>query len=355
MTILDRYVIRSILGAVALVLAVLLVLGSLLLFIGEQSDIGIGHYFALDALWFVLLSLPQYAWEVLPIAALIGSLIGLGALARGSELTVMRATGISVARLAGAGLAAALILIAFEVALGEFLGPPLQQIAKQNKAFSKFTDMSFSGGGGAWVRDGNLILNVTRQSVGRHFGAMQVFEFSNDHRLLAIGHAARATAGSKRTWLLSDYAESRFTPQQVLARPGGERTLQSTVSAAFLGLAVEEPNELQISALWRLIGYFKANSLDAGPYVFAFWSRIARTVAIIFAVLLGIPFVLGSLRSAGAGARTLVGLMIGVGFFLLQRLIESGTIVFQLNPVVLAWLPTTLLTIVSVGLLVRAR
>ena len=66
--------------------------------------------------------------------------------------------------------------------------------------------------------------------------------------------------------------------------------------------------------------------------MFAFWSRIARTVAIVFAVLLAIPFVLGSLRSSGAGTRTLMGLLLGICFFLLQRLIESGTVVFDLNP-----------------------
>jgi lipopolysaccharide export system permease protein len=355
MTILDRYIIRSILGSVALVLAVFLVLGALFAFIGEQDDIGIGQYSALDAVWFVLLNLPKQAWEVLPIASLIGSLIGLGTLARGSELTVIRATGISVARLAAAALGAALVLIVIEVSLGEFFGPPLQQAAKQHKAFAKYTDMSFGTGGGAWVRDGNLILNVTRQSLGRHFGAMQVFELSPEHRLRAIGHASRATAGSNRTWLLSDYAESRFNPGQVLAVPGGERVLHSSVSAGFLGLAVEDPSELEVSALWQLIGYFNANALDARPYVFAFWSRVARTVAIAFAVLLAIPFVLGSLRSAGAGARTLVGLMLGMILFLLQRLIESGTIVFQLNPIVLAWLPTALLTVVALGLLWRTR
>ena len=95
--------------------------------------------------------------------------------------------------------------------------------------------------------------------------------------------------------------------------------------------------------------------VDAREYVFAFWSRIARTVAVMFSVLLAIPFVLGSLRSAGTGARMLMGLLLGIGLFLLQRLIESGTVVFNLNPVLLAWLPTALLAAVTFTLLARAR
>ena len=101
MNILDRYIVRTILGSVLLVTAVLLVLGALFIFIDEQDEIGSGRYTALEALWFTLLNLPQFAFELLPIAALIGALIGLGSLARGSELTVIRATGISIARLAG--------------------------------------------------------------------------------------------------------------------------------------------------------------------------------------------------------------------------------------------------------------
>jgi lipopolysaccharide export system permease protein len=154
---------------------------------------------------------------------------------------------------------------------------------------------------------------------------------------------------------LGDYTESRFVQGRVVAQPLGQRLLTSNVTAGFLGLAVEDPKQLTSRALLELIRYVQANSLDDREYLFAFWSRIARTVAIAFSVLLAIPFVLGSLRSAGAGARMVLGLVVGVGLFLLQRLIESGTIVFALNPVVLAWLPTTLLATVTVLLLARAR
>ncbi|MBV8784251.1 MAG: LptF/LptG family permease, partial [Gammaproteobacteria bacterium] len=110
MSILDRYLMRSILGSVALVVSVLLALGALFTFIDQQEDIGSGNYTALGAFWYTLLNLPLQAFELLPISALIGALLGLGSLARGSELTVIRATGVSVLRLAGMALIAALAL-----------------------------------------------------------------------------------------------------------------------------------------------------------------------------------------------------------------------------------------------------
>ena len=354
MTVLDRYIVRTIIGSVLLVMSVFLVLGGLFIFIDQQDDIGVGHYNALNALWFTLLNLPQQAYELLPVTALMGSLLGMGSLARGSELVVVRATGVSVQRIAGAAAIAGLILIGVELLLGEVLAPPLHEAAKEQKAFSKFNNVSF-GGSGAWARDGNLIINVARQSGQRQFSGMQIFELSPDHRLRAIGHAAGATAGANRTWLLTDYTESRFTPERVIAPPLGQRLLESNVTAGFLGLAVESPAQLTSRKLLTMIRLLEDNSLSARDYLFALWSRLARTVAILFSVLLEIPFVLGSLRSAGAGTRMLMGMVAGIGLFLLQRLIDSGTVVFDLNPVLLAWLPTALLATVTLLLLARAR
>lgn len=355
MSTIDRYIIKTILGFVLLCMGVLLALGALYVFIDQQSDIGVGRYTAMSAMWYTLFNLPQQIYDLLPITALLGSLLGLGALARSSELTVIRATGMSVGRIALTVAMAGVILVLLECLLGELIAPQLQQAAREQKAFLKYTSVSFgTGGAGAWVRDGDLILNVTGQVGRRQFGGMQIFELSAKHRLLAVGRAAEAIAGANNKWLLRGYAESRFDGDTVKAIPLGKRVLVSHVTAGFLGLAVQDPNLLTSSGLFQLIRYFHANSLDARQYVFAFWSRIARTVAILFSVLLAIPFVLGSLRSAGAGTRAVIGGIVGISFFLLQRMIESGAIVFDLSPALLAWMPTLILATVTMALLYRA-
>ena len=100
--------IRAVLGHTLLVMLVLLALSGLYLFITQQDDIGIGTYTLEDAFLFVGLNLPQYAFDMLPIAALIGALLALGNLARSMELIVVRAAGVSVVRIAmwvaGAGV-----------------------------------------------------------------------------------------------------------------------------------------------------------------------------------------------------------------------------------------------------------
>jgi lipopolysaccharide export system permease protein len=355
MNLLDRYVIRSLLGGVFVVLAVLLTLGALFLFANQQDDIGQGTYTTLDAFMFVMLNMPQQVYELMPIAVLIGALLGLGTLARGSELTVMRAAGISVWRIAGSVAMGGLVFMAIAIACGELLAPPLQAMAKREKAMAKFSNISFAKGGGAWVRDGDVLINVMEQSGSAEFDGMRIFELSPDYQLKSVASASTATVQADGSWRLSRYARTRFGGETLESDREDTRRFQSKVGGDFLGLTVAEPNELETRVLWNLIRRLEENGLDATPQRFAFWSRIARTVAILFTALLAVPFVFGSLRAAGSGARTMIGVIIGIAFFLAQKTLESGAIVFDASPLVLAWAPTAALSVAAVVLIARTR
>ena len=355
MSTIDRYLIRAILGGVLTTMAVLLSLGALFVLMGEQDDVGVGNFSTWDAVMFTALNLPQQAWELLPISALIGSLVGLGALARGSELTILRASGFSVWRIARAATIAGLLLTVLAAVLGEFLGPPMQQFARQQKAFSKYADLSLRGTGDAWVRDGDLIINVERQTGDAQFGGMVIYELDDRFRLRALGRAAAANTAEDGQWTLEQYTESRFGEDRVTVNRAARRELQSAVSAEFLGIAASSPDELPATDLWQMIKHLEQNNLDANPVRFALWSRVARTVATVFAVLLALPFLFGSLRAADSGTRLAFGLVIGIGLFVLQRGLESGAVVFNGNPVLFAWFPTLLMAAVAIGLIARTR
>ncbi len=208
-TLLDRYIARTLLSAVALVMAVLAVLGALFVFIGEQGDVGVGHYGMLDALAYAAMSVPQFALESFPAGALVGALLGVGVLARSHELTVMRASGMSKLRLAAAAMISAGLLIGVALLMGEFLAQPLGQLADEQKAFAKYSNISFAGAG-AWIRDGDTILNVQGRSSVAQFGGMLIFDLAADNRLAAIGHAEHARA------LGAQSGSSKVMPSPVL-------------------------------------------------------------------------------------------------------------------------------------------
>ena len=159
------------------------------------------------------------------------------------------------------------------------------------------------------------------------------------------------------TWKLSHYASTTFGGEthRIAARRTAAQ-FESTVGGDFLGAhRVARRASSRRACCGTSSGICKQNDLDAAEQEFAFWSRIARTAAILFAALLAVPFVFGSLRSAGSGARTLLGVLIGVTFFLMQRMLESGALVFDASPLVLAWFPTALLAAAALILIARTR
>jgi lipopolysaccharide export system permease protein len=300
------------------------------------------------------MTLPQFALESFPAGALIGALLGIGMLARSHELTVMRASGMSKLRLGAAVLASAALLVAIALLIGEFLAQPLGQLADEQKAIAKYSNMSFAGAG-AWIRDGDTILSVQNRSSAAEFGGMLIFELTPDNRLAAIARAERATAAGPQSWLLRNYAESRFVDDSVTSQRVAQQPLHTAAGADFLRLVNTDSAELSLRTLYKAIRYLRANNLESEQYEIAFWSRVARTVGILVAVLFALPFGFGSLRTASLSARATFGVALGIVYVFLQRLVESGTQVFNLDPLLLAWVPTGLLALVTAMLIWRVR
>ena len=308
----------------------------------------------LDALGYSLMNLPRFALESFPAGALIGALLGIGMLARSHELTVMRASGMSKLRLGAAVLASAVLLVGIALLIGEFLAQPLGQLADEQKAIAKYSNMSFAGAG-AWIRDGDTILSVQNRSSAAEFGGMLIFELTPDNRLAAIARAERATAAGPQSWLLRNYAESRFVDDSVTSLRVAQQPLHTAAGADFLRLVNTDSAELSLRTLYKAIGYLRANNLESEQYEIAFWSRVARTVGILVAVLFALPFGFGSLRTASLSARATFGVALGIVYVFLQRLVESGTQVFNLDPLLLAWVPTGLLALVTALMVWRVR
>lgn len=355
MGILSRYVVRTVLAYTALVMLVLLALGALFLFIGQQDDIGTGNYTASQALLFVGLNLPSYLSELLPIGVLIGGLLGLGNLARGSELIVMRASGVTTWRIAGWLASAGLLLAALMFLVGEYVAPPLERYARQMKIFAKFDEFSLAGNRGTWVRDGDTIISVDQQSASARFGGIKVFRLDSERRLVAVARAESAQLARDRVWRLDKYVETTFDAEGSQIQRNLEREIATSLSPEFLGLAIADPDSMGLADLRAYVGHLQRNDLESDAYQTAFWSRLARFAALLLVAMLALPFSVGSMRNAGQGARTVVGVMIGAGFVLLSRTLESSGELFDLQPWIVGWLPTAALAALTGALVWRNR
>lgn len=343
MTLLDRYLARTVLIHTLLVMAVLMALMTLVTFIGQQDEIGVGRYEVGDAFLFTMLSLPQQAYVLLPIGTLIGAILGLGGLARDSELTVVRASGVSPARIAASAALAGLAVAMLMWLLGEYLAPPADRYARQHKIFSKFSQVEIAGSSSAWVRQGSSLLNVRQQAADNLFGGVFVYELDAERRLRLVARAETASQDAAGRWILSNYAQTSFEPDHIEARGRDREEAGAQFNGDFLGLAITEPRSLPLPDLFAYVRHLKANDLDSRAWEIAFWSRISRLIAAIVVCVFAVPFALGPLRSAGAGSRTVLGIMAGVLFILLTQTLENSGQVYELNPLLVAWGPTLLL------------
>lgn len=355
MSVLARYVMRAVLGNTLLVMLVLLVLGGLQLFIEQQDDIGVGTFAMEDALLYMALMLPRYAFDLLPIGALIAALLALGSLARSMELIVVRTSGVSALRISAWVASAGLVLMVVMWAIGDFVAPPMERYASQMKTFEKYHDYSLTRNRGAWAKDGDTIISVQQQSAGNRYGGIYVFKFDAQRHLLSVAHASNASIDSDSRWRLENYRETRIEEGRVLPERRPTAMLETSLSPDFLGLAAVEPDSLPGRSLYDYIRHLRSNGLDATTYETAFWARISRVVAVAIIVVLAVPFAFGPMRSTGTGTRTVVGILIGVLFFLLAKMLESGGAVFDLPPLVIAWLPTALLALITAVAVSRVR
>jgi lipopolysaccharide export system permease protein len=355
MNILDRYVYRTVMVYTLMAMVVLLTLGALVLFISQQGEIGVGDYTAGDAFLFTLFNLPQQAFELLPIGAMIGALMGLGTLAAGSELIVTRVSGLSVWRIGWPVALAGVTLAVLMYGIGEYAAPPLAQFAKREKTTLKLADVSFAGQSSAWVKDGNLILRVQTGEVDQAFGGVFLFQLAGASRLQSIERADRISVADPGRWRLHNVATTRFDADHVAGDSATELTMRSTVNPEFLGLASTDPDLLTLRGLAAYIDHLRRNNLDTAVFEIGFWSRIARMFAVVVVTLLALPFVFGPLRSTGAGTRTVIGVLLGVVFFLITRTVENGGQLFGLNPALVGWLPTAVIAAATAIAISRTR
>jgi lipopolysaccharide export system permease protein len=354
MGILTAYLLRTILGSTLLVMLVLLALAGLFEFIGQLEDTQ-GNYGIPQALLYAALRLPQLSFEMLPIAALIGALLGLGGLATSSELVVMRTAGISVRRLAGMVALSGGVLLVVTALIGEFIGPPLDYFARSMRNEARFGREESISGSDMWVKDGQVILNLERINTEFEFGSIYLYRFNDDRTLRSIARAENSGIDDDDNWVLQNLRETLFGAGKIQATTSPIAVETFDVNSELLGIALVKPVSLSARGLLSYVRYLRRNGLAAERYEMELWSRVARTTTVLIMPVLALAFVFGSLRSTGYGTRLMLGVLIGLAYFLASEMLANSGQVFDLNPAIVSWLPSAALLLVTVFALSRVR
>lgn len=362
MKLLDRYIARHVLGGFLIVLLVIAGLDTLFALIEEVKQVQ-GDYTFRAAVEYVLLTLPRRLYEFVPLSSLIGCLLGLGILASSSELTVMRAAGISTLGIILSVMKPVVLIIACAVSLGEFVVPETEQRAQSYRQVLLSGDKAINTSSQVWHRDEMTFLHINAVLPDGSVKGVTRYEFNPDLTLARSSFAEAGTYDSGQ-WTLTNLHETRFPerneslpPEQMRISKGviENEIWRSGLTPDLLKVVMVKPDNLSISGLSAYSAYLDEQGLASSQYKVAFWGKVLLPLAVFGLVLIAVSFIFGPLRSVTLGQRLITGIIIGLVFKLIQDVIGPTSAVFGLSPLIAVLIPILLCFGLGFWLLNRAK
>ena len=353
--IVQRYLAREILLAVALVLGALLVLYTSFDFINEVNDVGKNGYRIEQAALFVLLQVPARAYELLPIAALIGTIYALAQLASHSEFTILRVAGLSTGGAVRMVMLPGLALVVFTFLLGEVVTPRVETLTQKLALKQSSSPVARGFRSGLWVKDnartpsGQLLVRFVNIGVvsNNDLRDIKVYEFDSALRLQNVAFADHGKFVPPRSWRLSNVTETHFinlrgsdAPDQVTVTRQAERLWDSEINPQLLAVLTVTPERMAARNLDTYIRHLEDNKQTAERYQIAFWKKIIYPFAVLVMMALALPFAYLHFRSGGISFKIFAGIMLGIGFYLLNNLFSHVGLLNTWPPILSAAMPS---------------
>ncbi|MDO9758204.1 LPS export ABC transporter permease LptG [Glaesserella parasuis] len=330
MNVLERYIGRTILASIMLTLFMLVGLGAIIKFVEEFRSVGRGSYDGLHAAYYTLLTMPRDIETFFPIAALLGSLMGLGGLASRSELVVMQSAGFSRFRIGLAVMKTAIPLMVLTMIMGEWGVPQTEQYARNMRSIAQSGGSMLATQGGFWAKDGNDFIYIRQIQDERNLNNILIYQFENQV-LKSIKQAEKATY-SEQGWLLQQVDKSEIHESGITQTRETDQAWKTSITPSKLGIVSLKPESLSISGLADYVGFLKDTGQDSKRFEITFWRKVFQPISMAVMMLLAISFIFGPLRSSTMGAKIVIGILAGFVFYV-------ANIVFGNLSLIVSWLP----------------
>lgn len=353
--ILERYIGKTIIGTILIVILVLAGVELFIEFTREFPDIGTGSYGWMQVMRYVPLMLPEDIYHLFPMAGLLGSLIGLGLLSSNSELVVMRASGLSLLQITEAVLKAALLLTFIMLLVGEAIGPIAQHHAIEKKATAISGGQTLLTAQGVWVHNQDNFIHIETVLPDGHWKSILCYQVDALHKLHSVSFAEDGFYDDQQKWIFKNVKETIFQGDTVTNENFSEQIWNLTLSPRLLGVVAIDAEQKSLVQLFNYITDRKKLGLNVDRYKFTFWQRALEPLAILVMIFLSVPFIFGFLRYQTMGLRIVTGTVFGFSFYVLNQFIGPFTMLYRLPAFFAALLPILLFAGLGYALLRRVR
>jgi lipopolysaccharide export system permease protein len=357
-TVVSRYIGRQILLSTSIVLLAFLGLFAFFDFLADMDRLlRPGVRFA-DVAISIALGLPARVYELAPLAALIGSIYTLAGLASSSQFTAMRSAGLTTMTALRIMLKTGLLIVLITVVVGEVVTPLAERVSvamqASNPAISKVGAPLRSG---QWVRDsiyegGKLqrvrFVNFASYQEGKGLVGLNIYEFTPENRMTQWIRAASGVYQGDQRWELTNVELRRFESSG--AEPAvalSEQSLATYLWASTLepdllsGLYIA-PEKMSAIQLWRYQSFLSENQQNIEKVELALAKKTIYPLAVLVMMVIALPFAYLHARAGGVSVKIFIGIMLGIGFYLLNNLFSHLTVVANIPPLVSASVPSVL-------------
>jgi lipopolysaccharide export system permease protein len=344
---LRRYIVVEVLKGSIVALACLLALYNLFTFSDQMKDVGKGHYGLPQVLLYLTLTTPRMIYELMPSAALLGSLFVMGSMANNREVVAMRAGGLSIAWVIRSIMTAGVFLVLFSVLVGEFVAPDSERSAQFMRQTAMNENVVMKSKYGMWLRESNEFINVRHIADDGGLEDVRVFDVAPDHRLNSMIQAASAKHLEGQHWVLKGVSRSSFAGDKVEAQALAELDWYTSIDTDLLKVTIVDYDNLSLYDLYNYIQFLKANNQNAKKFELAFWGRVVNPLVTFVMLLVSAPFVVSIGRGSSVGARLMLGVLIGVCFNIIDSLSGNFGLFYNISPALIAFLPTLIVFVLA--------
>jgi LPS export ABC transporter permease LptG/LPS export ABC transporter permease LptF len=336
---LDRYIGSIYVRIVGLSFLALLGLFHISTFLDRSDKIFKGQATTSEVGRLLLYLTPQFVYYVIPISALLSVLVTFGLLSRNSELTVMKACGISLYR---ASLSVIVLSLVFSVIIFSLE----QKVLAQSNRKAEVIDAKIRG------RPARIFDAMHRQWVLGRDGSIYHFSYFNPERqeLAALRIYQPSTEGwSLRTETAAERAlyRGRWIGQQVRTADFSAGTPR-WMAYAERPLVLEPPNYFEteqpvaemmtVGELRRYVNELSASGLNVAHLAVELQHKMAFPFVTLVMTLLAIPFGVGTGRR-GALYAVGLGIILALSYWIVSSLFVALGKSGVLTPWLAAWSP----------------
>ena len=367
MNTLRKYIWREVAGSTGFVLLALVSLFALFDLIKEFDDVGHAGYRVGHALAFVALLTPSRTYELMPIAALIGTIYALSKLAANSEFTIMRVAGLSTRRLALTVVQMGAGFMVLTYLFGEAVAPSAEDLARRLKLRASGAALAQEFRSGVWLRDAIpdgedgtprlRFVNVDHVNTDTSVDNWRIYEFDPQMRLRSVSTASSGRFVRGQGWELTNVVETSIpalvasdasqTSQHTEVTHEAHRLWHSGLTPQIFGALLLQPERMGALNLSRYIRHLEENRQRTDRFEIAFWSKMFYPMAILVMMALALPFAYLHVRSGSMSFKVFSGIMIGVIFYASNKLFSHLGLLNTWPPIVVAALPGLLVLSVA--------